>query len=80
MNCKPVSVTTGPPSLAVYSSKYLLYDFNATNFQKKIFLDILLLLVPLEILSHYPDIDISHWLGEDFQWIMDKAFKEKLLV
>ena len=29
---------------------------------KKFFFDFFLLLVPLEILSHYPDIDISHWL------------------
>ena len=42
------------------------------------FLDISVKLVPLEILSHYPDIDISHWLREQFQWIMDK-FSEKNL-
>ena len=40
----------------------------------KIFFDILLLLVPLEILSIYPDIDISHWHRDDVQWVMDKAY------
>ena len=90
VNCKSVSVIKGTPSLllqskifwlAVLSSNYLLYDFNATrflNFEKN-FLDIFLLLVPLEMLSHYLDIAISHWLEEDFQWIMDKVFREKLM-
>ena len=34
----------------------------------------------IEFLSHYPDIDISHWLRENYQWIMDKVFREKLMV
>ena len=42
-------------------------------------LDIFLLLVPLEILSHHPEIDISQWLGEKFQCIIDKDFREKLM-
>ena len=49
-------------------------DFYIQNFLDR------LLLVPLEILSHYPDIDISHWLGEDFHRLMDKVFREKLMV
>ena len=49
-------------------------DFKNKNY------DIFLLLVPLEILSHYPDIDVSHWLREDVQWIMGKVFREKLMV
>ena len=71
---KSASAMTGPPSfllqpklfwLKVLSSKYLLYDFNATNFKKiKKKLDIFLLLVPLEILSLYHDIDISIGLEE----------------
>ena len=44
------------------------------------FLNIFLLLVPIEILSHYPDIDISHWFRERVQWIKDKLFREKLMV
>ena len=42
----------------------------------KSFLDIFLLVVPLEILSQYPEIDNSHWLRQDVQWIMDKVFTE----
>ena len=36
-----------------------------------------MLFVPLEILTHDPDIDISHWLKEDVQWVMDKVSREK---
>ena len=89
MNCKSVSVMTGrffllQPKLiclVVLSSNYLLYDFNATRFRnwKKI-LNILVLLVSLEILLHYPDIDVSNWFRGDVQWIMDKVFREKLIV
>ena len=43
-------------------------------------LDFLVILDILEILSHYPDIDISHWFSEHFQWIMDKVFRERLMV
>ena len=46
---------------------------------KKI-LDIFVLLVTFEILSHYPNIDISHWLTEDVQWINDKNFIEIFMV
>ena len=81
----------GPPSfqlrpklilLKVLSSNYLLYELNATRFQKflKIFSDIFVILVPLEILSHYPDVDISHWFRGHFQWIMDKVVREMLIV
>ena len=34
-------------------------------------------LVPFEILSDYPNIDSSHWLREDVQWIAEKIFGEK---
>ena len=44
------------------------------------YLDIFVLLVPLEIVSHYPDIDSIYWLREDAQWIMDKFFRDKLMV
>ena len=43
-------------------------------------LDISILLVPLEILSHYSDIDVTHWLKDDVQWTTDKVFSEKLMV
>ena len=53
------------------SSIYLLYDNSATRFQKILnkILKSFVLLVPIELLSHYPDIDISHRLREDVQWI-----------
>ena len=77
--CKSVSVMTGVSSfalqpkliwLSVFSFNYLLYDFNATRFQNfsKNFL-ITFVLVPLEILSQYPDVDIFHSLREDVQRI-----------
>ena len=47
---------------------------------KKKLMDICLLMVPLELLSHYPDIAMFHWLGDDFQWIMYKVFGEKFVV
>ena len=47
---------------------------------KKNSLDIFVIMVPLEIFSNYPDIDISYWLKEDVQWSMDKVFREKLVV
>ena len=47
---------------------------------KKIFLDISVLLVTFEILSHCPKIDSSYWLQEDVQRIKDKFFREKLMV
>ena len=89
--CKSASLTTGHPSLLlqpkliwmlVLSSNYFLYEFNATRFQnfKRNFLDVFVLLVPLEIISYYPDIDFSHWLREEVQWNMVKVFREKLMV
>ena len=42
--------------------------------------DIFLLLVSLENLSHSPGIENSHWLREDVQYILDKIFREKLMV
>ena len=48
------------------------------NFKK--ILDIFVLLVTFEILSHYPNIDISHWLTEDVQWITDKKLIEIFVV
>ena len=47
---------------------------------KKNFFDIFVFLVTFEILSHYPIIDISHWLEENVQWIADKNFSEKFMV
>ena len=47
---------------------------------KKLFLDISVLMVPFEILSCYPNNDSSHWLREDGQWILDKVFRETLMV
>ena len=40
------------------------------KFKKK--LDIFVLLVTFEILSHYPNIDSSHWHKESVQWITEK--------
>ena len=42
--------------------------------------DNFLLLFPLEIVSHYPDSDISHTLSVDVKWIMLKVFRVKLMV
>ena len=47
---------------------------------QKLYLDNFIILVPLEILSHYPDIDVSFWVRENFQWVMDKISREKLMV
>ena len=46
---------------------------------KKFFFDIFVLLVTFEILSHYPNIDISHWLQKDVQCITDKNFLEQFM-
>ena len=50
-------------------------------------MDIFVLLVTFELLSHYPNmihiIQIlvsSHWLRKNIQWITDKVFREKLMV
>ena len=59
------------------------HDFNFLKF----FMDIFLLLVTFELLSHYLNIIHiiqklfeSHWLQEDVQLIADKVFREKLMV
>ena len=36
------------------------------------------ILVPFEILAHYPTIDISQWLMEVVQWFIVKNFGEKI--
>ena len=46
----------------------------------KVFFDIFLILVPLEIPSQYADIDSSHWRRENSQLIMDKVFREYPMV
>ena len=43
------------------------------------FLDIFVFLIPVEILSHYPHIDSSHWFREDVKLIIDKVCGEKLM-
>ena len=63
--------------LTVLSFNYCLYDFD--NF----FLNFgyfFIILVPLEILSHYSVIDSSHWFREDALFITDKFFREKRMV
>ena len=52
-----------------------------TRFQEILFrfLDIFVLLVAFELLSHYPNIDNSHWLRNDVQWIRDEVFRETFL-
>ena len=63
--------------LAVLSSNYWFFDFGARVFIIfKIFGFFLVILVPFEIVLHYPNIDSSHWLSEDVQWIVEK-FSEK---
>ena len=53
----------------------------AQDFKKlKKKLDIFVLLVTFEIFSHYPNIDISHWLTADVEWIADINFIEKFMV
>ena len=90
MNCKPVPVVTGPSSfllqpnfiwLVVLSNNYRIYDFNDTrsNFFL-IFVIIFVLLVTFELISHYPNIDSSHWLTHYIELITDKVFREKLMV
>ena len=46
---------------------------------KKKTLDIFVLLVTFEILTHNPNIDISHWQTEDVQWTTDITFIEKFV-
>ena len=40
---------------------------------------LLVILVPFEILSHYPKIDISNLLKENVQLIREKIFREKFI-
>ena len=55
-------------TVTVFSSNSWFYDFDATRFQKTLkFLDILVFLVPVDILSHYPNIDSSQWFKENVQ-------------
>ena len=49
------------------------------NFSKY-FLDLFVILDPLEILSHYPDTDISRWLSGHFQRTTDTVFREIFMV
>ena len=91
VNCRSVTLKSGPCSfllqpiltwLAVLSANFWSFDFNATIFQKKFskFLDVFVLLVPFETLSHYLNIDSSHWLTKEVQWIIKKVFREKRIV
>ena len=45
-----------------------------------IFVIIFVLLVTFELISPYPKIDSSNWLRKCVQWIIDKVFREKLMV
>ena len=45
----------------------------------KIFLDIFVILVTFELISHYPKIDSSYWLIKYVLWITDKVSSEKFL-
>ena len=44
------------------------------------FADTFVFLNPFEILSHYPNLDSSRWFREDFQWIIEKIFREQLIL
>ena len=77
----------GPPSfllqpkliwLVALFSNYSLYDSKISKLKKSF--DISLLLVPLEIILHYLDTDISQWLRENVQWIIVNVFRGKLMV
>ena len=50
------------------------------KFFEKIFGYIFLFLDPFEILLHYDLTDSSHWAREDVQRILDKVFREELLI
>ena len=43
--------------------------------KKQKFWDIFLFLVPVKILSQYPNIDSTHWFCEDVEWSRDKIFR-----
>ena len=51
-------------------------DFNFLNK----FILFFVISVPFEILLHCPNIDSSLWLIEDVQLIVEKVFREKLMV
>ena len=81
------SIATKITRFSVLSSKYWFYDFDVTRFQKssmsQIFTEILdnfVFLIPVEILSNYPNFDSSLWLRKDVQWIIDKDFGQKVIV
>ena len=42
-------------------------------------MDILEFSIPVS-LSHHPENDSSLWFRDDVQWIIDKVFKEQLMV
>ena len=68
--------------LAVISSRHWFYDFGATSFHnlKKLyfFSNFWFLFKSYHIILSI--IDSSHWLREGVQLIMDKNFREKLMV
>ena len=81
-------MVTGPPFflkqtkliwLAVLSSNYRLYDFNDKISKIFRFLDIFILLVTFELLSHYPIIASANWLERDVHSHTDKIYREKLM-
>ena len=96
MNCKSVYGWKHPPASYISISLiyvsislislmiYLLtigYMTSMTQDFKKLKKNLIFVsLVSFEIFSHYPNIDISHWLTEGVQWITDKKFIEKIMV
>ena len=73
VSCKSVSVMTEntsfllPPKIIwlAVCLQTICYMTSMQQYLKNFFsklMDIFVLLVPLEILSYYPDIDICHWL------------------
>ena len=88
VNFNSISLLAGAPSflmqpksiwLAVLSPNYCIYDFDAMNFRHFYinFWLFFIILVPIEILSHYPIIDTSYWLRENVQLAINKVFREK---
>ena len=47
------------------------------DFKQKIFKfsDIFVFLDPVEILSHYANIESSHWYWKDVKWSIEKIFR-----
>ena len=79
------------PFLSFYSNlNYFGYRFFLTpglmasmpqDFKKFFkFLDMFVFLVPVEIFSHYPNIDISHWFREGVKGSIEKIFRCKDVV